>query len=450
MTALLVAYLTLLPLLGGLSDGGPHDLGRGLQLLLLPLATGTVLSRSRFAMPTSVQAIMALAAGMVVACATLTSALPDVAARDVLLWLSLAVCTLACTWTNSIRLLLIALVCGQAMYATVVSSITVVSLIDEHMVDYFRLAIGYENIRFLNHAQTVFVPLLLCVVGNPAFERRWRGLASYALVLTLFLVSLLQARATTVALVSAGIAAPILFGRAGRQFARRLAWVAVGGVALHIAVMVVLPFVLGIEIPPGYRPYGEASSVEARIFLLKTAWGDIVAHPWLGVGPMHFAHYFNGDAAHPHNVYAQVAAEYGLPLALLLVFMVVRTLWRVARTIGRDIPDDPLAIASFAACLAALVDGCFSGNFVMPMSQMWIVLAVSLLLSRLPRSPAAAPASSLVTTSMRALLVVLFAAQIWLICVSLPEWLSGNPVISRGPPIESEHYSPRFWRDGWF
>jgi hypothetical protein len=38
------------------------------------------------------------------------------------------------------------------------------------------------------------------------------------------------------------------------------------------------------------------------------------------------------------------------------------------------------------ACVAALIDATFSGNFVMPVSQLWLALGFGLLLGHLPAS----------------------------------------------------------------
>jgi O-antigen ligase len=68
------------------------------------------------------------------------------------------------------------------------------------------------------------------------------------------------------------------------------------------------------------------TSIQWRLSVLQWTWAMIRDHPWLGVGPGAFPvallpyqqiPYVGGE--NPHNLYAEVAAEYGLPVAVLLV-----------------------------------------------------------------------------------------------------------------------------------
>ena len=36
----------------------------------------------------------------------------------------------------------------------------------------------------------------------------------------------------------------------------------------------------------------------------------MIANPLLGLGPAHFAYAYNGEGAHPHNFWLQLAAEW--------------------------------------------------------------------------------------------------------------------------------------------
>ena len=109
----------------------------------------------------------------------------------------------------------------------------------------------------------------------------------------------------------------------------------------------------------------------------------IVEHPVTGVGPGQFGlHYSETNAAHPHNTPLQLLAEYGLIAGMAGVALgiaVVVFALRQLRSKTRGEPD-PTTASLVAALVMGLVDSLFSGNLVMPHSQVlfcviagWIV-----------------------------------------------------------------------------
>ena len=103
------------------------------------------------------------------------------------------------------------------------------------------------------------------------------------------------------------------------------------------------------------------TSVQWRLSVLQWTWEMIRDHPWLGVGPgafpvalLHYQRipYVGGE--NPHNLYAEVAAEYGLPLAVLGLAGLLICLVRAAGTVHRLPLADPVRNRR-AALLAAVV-----------------------------------------------------------------------------------------------
>lgn len=80
---------------------------------------------------------------------------------------------------------------------------------------------------------------------------------------------------------------------------------------------------------------------DARLLIWRDTWTMILDHPWLGNGVGNYA-YNNISASarapagletlagceHAHNFWLQIAADFGLPLALLLTLLAARWLWR--------------------------------------------------------------------------------------------------------------------------
>jgi O-antigen ligase len=114
---------------------------------------------------------------------------------------------------------------------------------------------------------------------------------------------------------------------------------------------------------PGGAAGGEDTSVQWRLFISKWTWAMIRDHPWLGVGPGAFpvalTHYqtlpYTGGE-NPHNLYLEIAAEYGLTIAILAGLAFLFCLARVALA-GRRLPlayatrtRRMVLVAALAAC----------------------------------------------------------------------------------------------------
>jgi O-antigen ligase len=348
-------------------------------------------------------------------------------------------------------------IAGAALYAALELLLVVSGLVFDRTLDYWQVFAGYVNPRFFNHVQTLLIPLLLGLLGWSAVRGLWRGLAAFALVANAFFLLLLMGRATLLALIVGLLLALLCFGQAGRDYARRFVLAFAAGGVLYLLIIELLPRLLSMEPVPAFRELGERGSIEARFYLWRIALDMIAAHPWLGVGPMHYANQFNGEAAHPHNIYLQIAAEYGLPFFLILTFVLLRWFWRMTQRLRQHLSQTPdaLALGCWAGLVGALVDGAFSGNFVMPLSQLWILITVILLLQRLPQGPPADPGttrpSRLRLAVWRVGLTLLLLAQLYVLVDAWQEFRQ-TPVRIQGAqePVGATHYSPRFWRDGWF
>ena len=138
-----------------------------------------------------------------------------------------------------------------------------------------------------------------------------------------------------------------------------LGLVTLGGGALAAAAgwLRVLPL-------PGWgAPAASVTDTSAlwRLQILRWTWDMIREHPWLGVGPGGFpvalTHYqripyVSGE--NPHNLLAQIAAEFGLPAALLVLIALGILLGRMTSVLGRA-EVDRRAARSVAVLLATLV-----------------------------------------------------------------------------------------------
>ncbi len=145
------------------------------------------------------------------------------------------------------------------------------------------------------------------------------------------------------------------------ELPRRRLWIWVGGCSL-LAVLVWLSWKFGGPLVNtgrlGDRP--EVSSLVWRWQILQWTWAMARDHPWWGVGPgafpVAFTHYQRipyVSSENPHNLYLELAAEYGLPAAILALCALVVFLGRVGKLIRRNPNSDP-ARRRQAALLATL------------------------------------------------------------------------------------------------
>jgi O-antigen ligase len=414
------------------SDAKLH--GGLICLLLWALASASIAQSASYAMAGRE---LALALGCVAAVVATADACRE--RRDVLL--------LVVTWSCFVYALMMV---GLA-FATVTAG---------NLLVWQDLAIGYDNYRFFNHVQTVALPLLAIVAGRQPDGRHgrlMRTLAWFSSVVYWAYVFCSGARGTALAIAFALLCTSLVAGwRTTAPVARALTVSAVGGAVAYVMVFVLLP-AAGL-LPMGAsteRSLPSFASDSSRLLLWRIARDDIVASPWLGIGPMHYAHFPNPKAAHPHNIYLQVAAEWGIPMLLVLLTLIGGALWRLARTI-RALPTGLAraeGVGLLVACLAILADGFVSGNFVMPVSQMWIVLCCAWTVAWTSvHRPASSTAAAASMAWPRLMAGALLASQAWLVMDVWPEaaHLGAHLTHVQRDLAHNARTSPRFWSDGWF
>lgn len=327
-------------------------------------------------------------------------------------------------------------------------------LLREHLLP------AYSNYRFFNHVQTVTIPLILAAaMAGPQSHglRRW---AIVALTVEFCLLFFTGGRATMLAL---GVAAAVVFAtfrRAAAPWLLRFVGAAWAGAALYLLLFNAIPLLLGLP-----RDFFATDVIERsgagvgspREYLWSLAWQYIRESPLLGIGPMHYAHRINEEAAHPHNVYLQLAAEWGVPFAVLVIGLAAFGWVRLLRA-ARSCPDADsraLGIGLVAAGVAIAVDGMFSGNFVMPMSQLWIAYFVGLAIAyvRSQAVPSMPAGGALAWPFARqAVPALCIAGQIAIWPGVWPEILDVNAHVDRvrAEIVHNHVDNPRIWSHGWF
>ena len=327
--------------------------------------------------------------------------------------------------------------------------------------DIHALAIGFSNARFFNHAQTALLPLIVLLYLQAPKRQAWRPVWFALAAFWWSFLFLSEARATVLAL-GAGCAVAFAVRRAhARSFLKAMALTALAGAVVYALAFILLPVLAGLQ------PYNSAMDVlqrtaadpaSRRTLLWELAFKLIAAHPWLGVGPQHFAH--EGATlswgAHPHNFILQIGAEWGVPALLCLLGAIGIGMRGLVRSGARVAPADLSGQQTLAVLLATgaaiLVDGLFSGVIVMPQSQMAIVLYLGCAAGWV-RSLEAGVAQR-ITPPMRWLTAGLAAIALCGLAFSVgpdvPRYARHEPLTPSEQAANPSTHWPRMWDAGYF
>ncbi|MDP3796296.1 MAG: O-antigen ligase family protein [Polaromonas sp.] len=244
-----------------------------------------------------------------------------------------------------------------------------------------QLIVGYDNYRFFNHVQTISLPLLgLLAARMPDRGRRIFWWVITALWWMLLFVGF--GRGTLMGLTVAIAIAWYTMPKVAGAWCRTMALAGVAGLIAYLFFYWAIPWLLGME-PFGLLFSSLSRTVESptsgRLLLWARAVEMMLADPWLGGGPAHFAHYGRDIpyGAHPHSWVLQIGSEWGIPALLLLsgaLALAMLRLWQLRKIISAANQDT--LTAWLVAGAAISVDGFVSGLIVIPTSQLWIALYV--------------------------------------------------------------------------
>ena len=363
------------------------------------------------------------------------------------------------------------LLCGSACSLYILQALIAygASLMNFEQAAPQHLVVGFDNYRFLNHVQTIALPLLglLAERGIQPDRSKYSNPAFWLVVLSLWwmLTFVTAGRGTFIGVWAGMFVVAGLYRRLAYPWVRVMALTCLAGLAAYLVLYVVVPLICGLQ------PFGLFTGVAQRTVndlngsrwvLWKLAAELIAAHPLLGVGPLHFAHYASslGLAAHPHNFLLQIASEWGLPALFALlcsVYVAVKKLIQAGQTVERDdVKNQAIFVAFLASGVAIGVDSMVSGLMVMPSSQLWITLylgcAWGWTASRFKSSPALRYSVSWRFTFSAVLVVFCVLASLfrglWPEVLDLP----AHEVKSLELEVDVVRiqFNPRIWRAGYF
>jgi len=320
---------------------------------------------------------------------------------------------------------------------------------------------NFSNIRFYNHVQTSTLPLLVLLCCLTPRGARWRWLWLAVTVYWWMALIATNGRGTLLGTAVGCIAVAVLVRRRAVPYLRQLALTAALGLLAYVFFLTVVPDLLGAE---GMRSFAytlhrtAVDPASQRAPLWHLAAGLVAQHPWLGVGPMQFAHVTTPlhMGSHPHDWVLQIAVEWGVPALACLLVAIALGLRALLRTSARAWHDDAANQATCAALLmggvAILVDGLVSGVLVMPQSQLAIALYLGCAVGwQRTVNPATSSVSGGVPHALGALCVgVAMTGVIVGTWAEAGARLRGDELTPAEQALNTGLYWPRLWKAGHF
>lgn len=449
-----------------------HDQQRCIELVILGLALAVALVRGALARAaqalTPPQAVLCLTFLALGAASTVGAVSPGHALAEWSMFVLLGLASLviaaevAAAGTPGLYRLLPLLAAICALYSLRLLLAYGAALAAGAQLNFQTLAIGFSNARFLNHAQTALLPMLVLLARPPA--SRMTARLCFALVAFWWaLIFVSEARATVLALLIGGGVAWLLLRRRAQRWLLTLAASALAGLLVYAVLFIALPLALGMSplgTPDNILARSAADPASGRQFLWTRGLELIARHPLLGVGPQHFAH-FGRDlqiGAHPHDWLFQVATEWGVPALLCLLALLLLGAHACKRTVDgigtADTARHEVATAFIVALAAIVADGLFSGVLVMPQSQLAIALVFGMAIGWV-RSQQPAPLAA--STPRRAgrylaplLGVLALGIALAVIGPDLGRKWEGAPLDAQEQAHNPGMHWPRLWEAGYF
>lgn len=226
---------------------------------------------------------------------------------------------------------------------------------------------GFMSLWMTFAGELVVVLLMLAafLAFAPDRRTRWRPLAGCALVMAL-------------ALVLALTRGP-WFGMAAGSVYLLWQWKRKALLALPVLAVVgflAAPSAVRDRVSSIARPHSKYDSNQHRIVLWRTGLEMVKAHPWFGVGPEQVDNQFDrhvpadvprplpwGWRRHLHNIYLQYAAERGVPVLLVFLWLVGKVLWDFRKAADKLPPGLSAPKAVLHGCIAAIIGVLVAGFF---------------------------------------------------------------------------------------
>lgn len=327
----------------------------------------------------------------------------------------------------------------------------VAAIFNDLIPDPFSFFDGFVNPRFFGAWVTLSWPLLL-INYNADYNLSPRGCKFIGPGLLVFVGGIWVAlaifsgsRATWLAIISV-LFLMLACGAVGRRIAIRGVMAVILGLMLHQLLFVLVPeWLTGKAAVNSLDRLRSGLSLSGREILWRIALEGVTERPWFGAGPMMFSATNNGVASTTHNLFLQLAYEWGLPFAVIATVLVLRWVWFQFMICREE--QNSYRMVLWMCVVGGMIEAQFDGLLSAPYSQLSIALIVALILSLDRR---AKTNTGSLTVRMWSLLrfspFVMSITLWWVIWPELSNLESWEAQTLQQTGVE--HFQPRFWLQG--
>ncbi|SEP95529.1 MULTISPECIES: O-antigen ligase family protein [Pseudomonas] len=310
---------------------------------------------------------------------------------------------------------------------------------------------GFSNIRFYGQFITLVIPVLAFKLLSS--DDKLIRVGVFLLLSCIWLIAI--ASGTRGTWLGMGVA--MLYMACLSRLSRKWACIQfssfVFSLGLYFLFFSLIPRLLGLSVS-GSALDRMTTTLSARDVIWLQALEMVKNRPLLGYGPMHFASIYNDVAAHPHQLFLQIASEWGGGALLIALITVIRFLLRNTATIKNGLllnyKLQVLYVCLSASFIASLSQGMVDGVFVMPYSQIWFSIITGWMVGVYYRGNEQAEGAERLDGFIQVkiwklsfLLASLILVAIVFRDLSYLNWQGGGGEINHWG-----YFKPRFWRQG--
>ncbi len=306
---------------------------------------------------------------------------------------------------------------------------------------------GFSNVRFFSDYQSfllLILPFALLKLSSPGWARAM-GTAIIGIFFSLALIS--GSRSLIFSHLFTHTFLWLTFRSQYNQLLLLQAKSWIVGLIIFLFLTKLLPLLIAGE-PSSNLVVSDIDRTDSsnRILLWELSWEVIKSHPWLGIGPMHFADLPNSIAAHPHNLIMQFATEWGGPATGVIIGLITLHLKsRITHLKSQNgvETDTTMQLALSSAGIALIIQSMVAGTLNYPISQM-----LGLIFFAYPYLNQAKTSKDLVSSSsLRFICLILIL--IFTVSLTTLSSIKTRNACFFSDKWPSQHFSPRFWQQGW-
>lgn len=310
--------------------------------------------------------------------------------------------------------------------------------------------LDFANVRFFSQYQAYSLLLIPLAAAVPGTSRKWQALV-YVIAANFWAMQWMVASRAVWAGLAVAVIIVLALMRQGRivWLGRQSLCVVAGGLIYAIYTHVALPGPGTASIPgvDAALEFGTQSDTN-RVDMAEVSLKMLRAQPLFGVGPGQWGlHQSRVKNAHPHSAPLQLLSEYGIPAGTAAIALGALLLLQAAKTLraGGTATTVSVNAGLCAALVMGLVDSLFSGNLIMPHSQILLCVVAGWLFGR-THSRATA---GMDVVGPRALTIALAGISVLAVCTTAILAFEYVDAVTAAAGNFSPRY-PHFWQYGIF